>query len=391
MPKKATPLHPSQIKKLPPGKHADGFGLYLVVAPTGAARWWSWRGMVLGRRVEYGLGRIEVVPLADARAKAREYWSVARGGDDPLEGKRRERGELTSFEEVARELWRRDVEPKGGKHSKQWITTLERHAFPTIGNRPVGAIVRSEIFAVLDPIWRKTPETARRVRQRINAIFSFAIGKGYRSTPNPVDDALSRSLGNNQTAPKHHRAVTVEDAPDAFARIMKAEGMGARALSFAILTAARSGEVRGAKWTEFDGESALWSVPADRMKARRDHIVPFPPEAASILRTLPAYEEIDRFPKVSDFVFPSGRVGSPLSDMTLAAVMKRLKIEGTPHGWRSTFRDWGERAGKWNPRALELCLAHVDPNRVQAAYLRDDLIETRKEILAEWANYLLGL
>lgn len=389
LPKRATHLNDRQIrsglKASPKGvaKYADGHGLYLNVSEGG--RWWSWRGTVHGRRVEFGVGALDLVPPIEARKIALDWQRVAREGGDPRQARDAAKGKKITFEEVARLVWERDVNgvAKNAKARDQWINSLKTYAFPRIGKRAIHGVTRSDVEAVLSPIWREKPETARRVRQRMNAVFAAAIGKGYFEGANPVDKELSKALGQHTTRQKHHAAVHFRDLPDVYHKIASGEGNGSRALAFTILTAARSGEVRGMTWDELDLEAGVWTVPEERMKAGREHTVPLSPQALALLVSTPRMKD-------ENLVFPGTRQHKPMSDATMAAVLKRLGIAATVHGFRSTFRDWAEVNTNASHAAKELSLAHVNKDRVEAAYLRDGLLDQRRELLDEWARFATG-
>jgi len=387
-----------------PGRHHDGGGLYLVVSEarddaTGRrARWWVWRGTVQGKRRELGLGSAELLPLKAARELAREYRRVAREGGDPTTLRRK--SAIPTFEAAAREVWAAQIEghARNPRHAAQWLGSLEAYAFPVIGSRSVDAVDQGEVLRVLAPIWTEKPETARRVRQRLRTVFAWARTAGHRTAPNPVDD-VELGLARQKRVTGHHTALNWKELPGVLRRIEATGGTGALALRFTILTAARSGEVRGATWKEIDLEAGVWAIPAGRMKAGRPHRVPL---TAAVLEAL-------RLP-VADpdaLVFPAARrrdgTVPPLSDMTLAAVLKRLDVrvaadgtletregEGrvaTVHGMRSTFRDWAEEAVSFPHEVKEAALAHAVGNKVEAAYRRTDLFDRRREMMDAWARW----
>ena len=388
MPKRVRPLTDTQIRRglkpTSPGeitKTADGRGLYLNVSDGG--RWWSWRGTVHGRRVELGIGALDLVPPSEARTTAIEWQRIAKAGGDPRQVRDAHRGAKVTFEQAARTVWARDVEgiARNAKAATQWITSLETYVFPKIGRRPIAGVRRADVKAVLDPIWKTKPETARRVRQRIGSIFAYAIGQGYYTDASPVDRELTRSLDPHKREQEHHSRVGIAELPATFARIEGVKGSGARALAFGILTAARPGEVRGATWEEIDFDAGLWTIPGARMKAGREHIVPLSPAAIAILRGVP---------RADRFVFASSKRGAPISNATMAAVLKRLGVEATVHGFRSTFRDWVEINDVGTEAGRELALAHVNTDATRAAYQRDGLVEQRRTMMARWAEFATG-
>lgn len=386
MPKIAKTLTPLEVRRITkPGLHAVGevVGLCLNVKATGA-RSWILRTVVDGKRCEIGLGSFPTIPLADARQLAREALLDIRKGTNPVAErlhKRRRSG--WTFEKVALDYidlhapqWR------NAKHRDQWESTLRTYAFPTFGSKHVADVVKGDVLAVVEPLWLTKNETAVRLRGRIEAVLDFAMRREYR--PEGINPAALKGLGlprANKVAPvEHHGAVAIDDV-HAFAEKLKATaGMSAKALLFVLYTAARSGEVRGARWGEFDLDAALWSIPGERMKSGRPHRVPLSPEAVALLQFVPRFEGVD-------IVFP-GKENKPLSDMSLTAVMRRMGLQAVPHGLRSTFRDWcGERTATPNEVA-EMCLAHAVGSQTEAAYRRGDMLDRRREVMDLWAKFI---
>lgn len=375
-------LNPISVRRASkPGRYADGNGLYLVVSQSGA-RSWVWRGMVYGRRRELGIGGANTVDLKAAREVAWEWRRIARSGGDPEVVRDAERRGTLSFAEAATRVHREQIvtTARNAKHAAQWLSSLERYAFPIIGRTPVARVKQSDIHRILSPIWLEKQETARRIRQRLRTIMAWATTAGYFVGANPVDD-IEKGLSKQRLRPRHFKAVPWTKVPEVYAAISGASGLGALALRFAILTAARSGEVRGARWSEIDLADAVWTVPAERMKAEREHRVPLTPHALQILEAARPLRD------PTDLVFPGSRAGRPLSDMTLAAVLKRLRIDATVHGFRSSFRDFAEEAGSYSHAAKELSLAHRVGNAVQRAYLRADLFQERSRLMMDWAQF----
>lgn len=370
-----------------PGRYADGAGLYLVVSETGA-RQWLWRGVVHGRRRDLGIGSARLVPLKDAREIARRWQRIAREGGDPAAERDRERRKSLTFAEAARGYWTEHIEPnnRNGKHNAQWLRTLETHAFPAIGALPVHAVRQADVLRVLTPIWTETAETARRVKQRLAAVLDWCIAAGHRETANPVE-GVTKGLPRQRDKVAHHAALPWADLPALMQRLGEVEGVGALALRFAILTAARSGEARGATWAEIDLEAAVWTIPAERMKAEVEHRVPLSAPAVALLRGVQGLSPTFAFPS------PVGpKKGAPagsrrLSDMTLAKVLKRLDVDAVPHGFRSTFRDWAEEATDYPHAVKEAALAHTVRDKVEAAYRRTDLFAKRREMMDAWAAW----
>ncbi|MEO6746677.1 MAG: integrase arm-type DNA-binding domain-containing protein, partial [Caldimonas sp.] len=346
MPRKAKALSPLEVRRLTrAGRWSVGGtdGLALQVTPSGA-RSWVLRVAAGGRQREMGLGSFPTVPLAEAREKARQHRALVKQGVDPIASRRAassaasaERQAQKTFSEVAAQyIAQHEKSWKNAKHQAQWAATLRTYAEPSIGRLLVRDIRPAHVIAVLEPIWTTKTETATRVRSRIELVLDYAAARGYREGLNPArwKGNLDAALPNaSKVAPvRHHAAVEVKEVA-AFVKSLRAQGgVGARALEFAVLTAARSGEVRGVIWAEIDLKAALWTIPATRMKSGREHRVPLSKPAIKLLRALPG----DRLPQ--DHVFPGMR--GPLSDMSLTAVLRRMDVSATAHGFRSTFRDW---------------------------------------------------
>ena len=363
------------------GRYCDGNGLYLHVDPSGARRWVQ-RLVIRGKPHVLGLGSYTLVSLAEARELALDNRKLARSGGDPLAAKRRGHG-MPTFEEAAAKV----LEQKRGawrnpKHANDWPASLRLYAFPQIGDKPVCDVTSADVLQILTPIWHDKPETARRVRQRISAVMKWAVAMQHRPD-NPAGDAVGQALGRQQAVVRHMRALPHGEVAAAVAAVRASQAWsGTRlAFEFLVLTAARSGEVRLATWAEIDLDAAVWTVPAARMKALREHRVPLCGRAVEIL------DEAAALGEGTDLVFPSRR-GKALSDMTLSKLVKEQGIAAVPHGFRSSFRDWaGERTN--HPReVVESALAHVVRNKVEAAYARSDLFERRRRLMDDWAAYL---
>jgi integrase len=364
--------------RLQPGMHNDGAGLYLRVSKTGGKSW-ILRCRVHGVKRDIGLGGVAMVSLADARTKAVEMRTVARTGGDPLAERSRAKG-IPTFEEAARSVWREQIETtaRNEKHKAQWINTLRDYAFPIIGNRRVDVIRSGDILRVLQPIWLEKPETARRVRQRLRMVFDWSIAAQHREISNPLA-GIEKALPKQGDKTRHHTALPFAELPGLMERLASAEGVGAMAVRYAILTAARSGEVRGARWSEIDLDAAVWTIPGERMKAKEEYRIPLTAEALAVLEQVRGLDD--------DLVFPGRRRGRPLSDMSLTAVLKRLNVPVTVHGFRSTFRDWTSER-KNVPRAIaEMCLAHTVGNAVERAYARSDLFDKRRDLMQRWSLF----
>lgn len=392
MPKKAKEQSALEVKRInEPGRHAVGYidGLLLVVKDSGAKSWML-RTMVGNKRRNIGLGSYPEISLAEARESAREIKKKIRQGVDPVEEKKATRRALfnqakrLTFSEAAR-LCHKQKSPefKNEKHSKQWLSTIERYAFPVIGTIPVDEIELQHILSVLEPIWHEKTETATRLRQRIEAVLSWATVSGHRTGDNParwqghLDAVLPKP--NKLKKVNHHAAMPWQQIGAFMQELRKRQGVAARALEFLILTVTRSGEVRLAVWDEIDIENRIWTIPGDRMKTGKEHTVPLTDNAVRLMERLPRF-------KGSPYVFPAAR-GGPLSDMAISAVCKRMEIAAVPHGFRSTFRDWAAEATNFPREVCEMALAHTIESKVEAAYRRGDLFQKRRKLMEAWAEF----
>lgn len=393
MPKKAKELSAIEVVRInSPGLHSVGgvAGLHLQVAP-GGARTWILRFTAAAKRRDMGLGGFPDVTLAMAREKARAARLLADQGIDPILQRKQARSALAAqqaaektFSRCAREyIDAKSAEWSNPKHASQWTNTLETYAFPRLGQLLVSDVELPQILDVLKPIWATKTETATRVRGRIEAVLDWATVHHYRQGLNParwkghLDKILAAPA--KVTKVQHHKALAIDAVPAFLAALREQAGMGARALEFAILTAARSGEVRGAAWSEVDLARAEWVVPATRMKAGKEHRVPLSAPAVQLLKALPRMEK-------TPLVFPSAK-GSPLSDMTLLAVMRRMGADAVPHGFRSCFKDWATERTGYSREAVEMSLAHAIGDKVEAAYRRGDLFARRQRLMADWAKF----
>lgn len=396
MPKVAIELSALAVKNLrKPGMHFVGTvpGLALHITDEGA-RSWILRVMVAGRRREMGLGPFPAVPLVEAHRKAREAREAIAKGLDPLAERRAQKSaniaataSALTFKRCAEDyITKHAAEWKSAKHAQQWGNTLAAYAYPVLGELLVRDVQKQHVLRVLEPIWTTKTETASRVRGRIELVLSYAMQAGYR--PDGMNPARWRG-GLDKLLPRpskvsvaeHHRALPIDNAPSFMVQLRDVGGMGARALEFAILTAARSGEVRGATWAEIDLDGKVWTVPAARMKAGREHRVPLSAAALSLLNDLPRSDDDGAL------LFPAAG-GGTLSDMTLSAVMRRMQVDAVPHGFRSTFRDWAAERTKYPNELAEMALAHTIENKAEAAYRRGDLLQRRADMMADWAAFL---
>ena len=364
------------------GRYCDGHGLYLEVETTGRRRWLQ-RLVIRGQRSELGLGSFPLVTLKDAREQALANRRLARAGGDPLAEKRRARGVPTFAVAASRLLEQKRAGWRNPKHAKDWPASLERHAFPRIGDRSVSEVTSADVLEILNPIWHHKPETARRLRQRINAVMEWAVVMEYR-TDNPCD-RVGATLGRQRDVVRHMAALPHAEVAEALAtvRASRATTAAKLAFEFLVLTAARSGEVRLAEWTEIDSDAAVWTVPAERTKANREHQVPLSPRAIEIIGAARALADD------TGLVFPSRR-GKPLSDMTLSKLLKEQGIPAVPHGFRSSFRDWAAEETNHPREVAEAALAHQVKDKVEAAYARSTLFERRRRLMNDWSLYLSG-
>lgn len=415
-PKKASELTAKQVRDFKEtGSHAVGgvAGLILQIKSP-YAKSWILRTKIGDRRVHIGLGGFPDVSMADAREKARELKNLIKQGIDPLAEKKASKlammqaqARAVTFEEIAKQTHLvKKQEYKNHKHSNQWITSLENYAFPILAKMPIDEIETADVLAVLKPIWTTKTETATRVRQRIAAAFDHATAAGFRTKPNPAawkgnlepllpsPEKLKKRQGR---ANNHHPALPIDDIQRFMSKLQKRAGTGARALEFTILTAARSGEIRGATWDEIDIKEKVWRLSAERMKAEKAHTVPLSDAAIKLIMFMP---------RESKHIFPSSK-GGELSDATLAATIKRMHEDeaiagnqgfidpangrtATPHGFRSTFKDWTRQKNRFPDEWSELALAHVNNDATRSAYARNELLDERAEMMQAWSDFIYG-
>lgn len=343
-----------------------------------------------------GLGSFPAVSLAEARERARTAREAIRGNTDPIEDARRARSVLraqsakamTFKAAAAAYIAAHGAGWRNAKHAQQWSSTLETYAYPVIGDLSVEHVEASHVLKILEPIWTTKIETASRLRGRIETVLDWAAARGYRKGDNParwrghLEMLLAKPGQLRRVKPiKHHRAIPVSEIGTFIHKLRSVEGIGARALEFVTLTACRSGEARGAKWSEIDIEQHVWVIPADRMKAGAEHRVPLSDRAVDLLKALPRMAG-------TDLVFPAPRGGGVLSDMTLAQIMRRMEADGVPHGMRSTFRDWAAERTNYPREIAEAALAHTIQNKAERAYLRSDVFKKRARMMQDWANFI---
>lgn len=398
MPKRAKELSALEVARLkPPGLHMVGgvTGLGLQIGESQSARSWVLRYSLDGRRRDKGLGSFPEVGLADARTAARAARAGIRLGEDPIASERAARSAATAaraasktFSECAAAYVKaKSPEWANAKHVGQWTSTLQTYAEPIIGSLLVKDIDTPHILQILEPIWRLKTETAVRLRGRLENILDWSIARKYRPGPNPArwkgHLALMLPAPGKVAKVSHHAALPYAAVPAFMARLLEIQGEAAKALRFAILCASRSGEVRGALWSEIDLHSRTWTIPPERMKAKRIHRVPLSTAAVRLLQKKTHLNELG-------FVFPGSRGDCALSDMTLTATMRRMQIDAVPHGFRSSFRDWIAEQTSYPRELAEKALAHTLPDAVEAAYQRGDMLEKRRQMMQAWADYCEG-
>ena len=363
------------------GRYCDGNGLYLQVQPSGA-RSWIQRIVIRGRRRELGLGGFPLVSLKEARAQAATNRRLARAGGDPLADRHKADG-MPTFAETAERVWA-DKHPgwRHPRHARDWMASLRRYAFPRIGRMPVADVTSADVLDTLRRVWHLRPATARRLRQRISAVMEWAVAMQYR-TDNPCN-RIGPVLGPQQDLVRHMPALNHAKVSGAIRTIWASGATPAvkLAFEFLVLTATRSGEVRGARWDELDLSARVWTIPATRTKAKREHRVPLSGRAVQILESASALEHGKGL-----LVFP-GQGGKPIGETRLSKLLKNHGIAAVPHGFRSSFRDWAAEATNHPREVIEAALGHVVTNRTEAAYARSDLFERRRRLMDEWAAYL---
>jgi integrase len=371
-----------------PGMYADGGGLYLRISAGKKAgkRWvFLYRRPADGKRCEIGLGGTSAVPLAKARKKADEARALVADGKDPLAA--RQAGErMPTFGELAdQHIKAMGSSWRSPKHRAQWETTLKVHA-KSLRDKPVNEITTADVLEVLRPIWQAIPETASRVRGRIENVLDAAKVQGFRDGENPAAwrGHLKLILPARQKLTRgHHAAMAIDDLPTFMASLRARPAVAARCLEFAVLTAARSGEALGARWDEIDLAAKVWIVPAARMKATREHRVPLCARALAIL------EEMEPLRDGGGYLFPGHRPAQPLSSMALEMILRRMKVSGvTVHGFRSTFRDWCGNRTSFPRELAEHALSHVIGDKAEQAYRRDDALERRRPVMDAWERFL---
>jgi integrase len=384
-------LRARDLKTKEPGFHEDGGGLRFKVDSSAedptkpGARRWVLRLTINGRRVDRGLGSYPDVTLDMARNEAAEFRRAARDGRDRAHERRLQVAKCTTFKQAFEQFFKlKRQQLSNAKHVKQWPATMQAYVFPKIGNRPVGEITHSEIIGVLEPIWRTKPETAKRVLQRVGYVFKLAIRRGMRRDASPCD-YVAEELGTHHCEVEHHLALPHAEVRQFIEMLRDSPATPVTKLAFEwlILTATRSGETRGAAWSEIDEAKALWAIPKERMKkGHREHIVPLSDRCLAIAK------EARGLNPCSALLFPSAS-GKPLSDMTFTKLLRDrgLADRATAHGFRSSFRDWTTETNQCREVVAEAALAHTVKDKTEAAYRRSDYLEERTSLMQRWAEY----
>lgn len=396
MPRKlSNALTPLAVKSAKPGRHADGGGLHLLVKESGA-RSWVYRFMLKGKARDIGLGAAsgpETISLATARDKAAALRLQVKAGVDPLAKRHREASEALAsaqaaqiagitFKAVAESyIAANEASWRNAKHRQQWLNTLASYVYPVMGELPVADIGTAHVLKILEPIWQDKPETASRIRGRIETVLDAAKARGYREGENPARwrGHIAQILpARSRLTRGHHKAMPYDALPEFVAKLRKREAVAALALEFAILTATRTGEVIGATWAEVDLDKAIWTIPAARMKGGREHRIPLSQRELEILQAVQPLGE--------EWLFPAIK-GGAMSGMAMSMLLRRMKVGVTVHGFRSSFRDWAAECTGYAHEVAEMALAHVIGNKAEAAYRRGDLFEKRRRLMQDWAVY----
>jgi integrase len=371
-----------------PGRYCDGNGLYLVVDPSGAKRW-VLRTVIKGRRADIGLGSVRLVTLSEAREQATSLRKVARSNGDPLAQRRHERKHVPTFAEAAETIHTERVPSfRNSKHAAQWLQSLKTYVFPVFGSNLVDRIEPADVLRALSPIWLTKPETARRVKQRVEVVLSWAKAHGFVTGDNAAAN-VGEVLPRQADTKEHFAAMPYKEVPSFVARLNEAiiSEPTRLGLELLILTALRTKEARMGEWCEIDWEASTWTIPAARqLKKKRPtpHIVPLSPRCIEILRLL------RKLASTSPYIFPGKGGAKPISDMTFLMALRRLGLEITSHGFRSSFRDWAAEETNHRNEVIEKCLAHEIPNKVEAAYRRGDLLAKRLALMCDWSDYVAG-
>lgn len=366
-----------------PGRYGDGKGLFLMVGKRESASWVV-RVQKNGNRRDIGVGSASKVSLSTARELAEAVRTQIEAGIDPIAERKKAKG-IPTFREAAEIVFEANRGKwSNGKHLWQWKRTLEMFVYPAIGDLRVSEVRAPQVHDLLATIWLEKPETARRVRQRVGMVLDWAFSKGFRDSEAPMR-SITKGLPRQPRNAGHHAAMPYPDVPAFLSRLREKETWGRLALQGAILTAARSGEIRSATWDELDLEAGLWTIPASRMKAKREHVVPLSPAAKCIFQ-----RAADLRTASARFVFQGAHRDKPMSDMTLIKVLRDMKEPFTAHGFRSSFRDWVSETTSFPGELAEAALAHAVGNKTEAAYRRGNLLEKRRALMDAWGDYCGG-
>jgi integrase len=386
-------LTTKRIEKLPPGKHADGQGLYCLATKTGG-RSWALRYERQGRERWHGLGPCHTFKPEEARQRARKAKQLLFDGIDPIDAAREQRSKLAlqaartiTFADAAKQYFdQHQASWSSVKHAHQFWKSLETYAFPVIGKLPVSSVDTGLILKIIEPIWKDQYQTASRVRGRVASVLDWTTVRGYRSGTNPAQwkGHLAEVLPakGEFTKVEHHAALPYADVPSFVAQLSQHQGIAPHAFEFLILTAARTSEVLSARWSEFDFENRIWIIPPDRMKTRKEHRVPLTDRMIKILKALPC-EGGD-----NGLVFIGSKANAPLAKNTLSKLVGTMGHDCTVHGFRSSFRTWAAESTAFPREIIEAALAHATGNAVELAYQRSDVIEKRRQLMAQWAAFI---
>ena len=388
---KMTKKHPNneltalKVRKLDiPGRYADGNNLYLEIDKSGARRW-TLRVTVLGRRRDMGLGGVSTVSLEEARELAYQYKKIARSGGDPILERQKNKGLQTTLIHCAKKVHQINLPTwKNQKFAKQWFSSLEHHVFPAIGKLPISQVTSADILRVLIPIWNTKGDTAKKIKQRLRMIIKWARAQGYFQGDDPVELA-EQALPKQLKSDDHHKSLEFEKLPEMISNLRKSKiSLPTKlALEFTILSACRTSEVLNAKWEEIDLTKLIWSIPSERMKGGKIHQVPLTDRMTVILN------DCKKLKTNNDLLFPSEINGEALSNNTMRlALKKRLKVDATVHGMRSSFKDWASETTNFANEVSEMALAHAISNKTELAYRRRTLIEKRRQLMQKWSDYL---
>ncbi len=368
-----------------PGRYTDGDGLTLYVDSAGR-RYWQLRYRLDDKRRDLSLGAVRTMTLREAREAAQNAQVLIRGGIDPIAARKKKAASTITFATAAERVHASNVAGwSNGKHQDQWLASLRNHAFPLIGSKSVAEVSRSDVVAVLAPIWLELPETARRVKQRIEAIIDWAVGEEIRQDGlnfKLVQKALPRQVRRTV----HMAALHPADVPGFMKKLAMspATPIVRAATELMILTASRPANIRFMAWNEIDTEACVWRIPAEKMKMKRDHLVPLMPRALELIELMKPHRRPN-----GNFVFPGERPGKPMSENTKCKAVQSLGVDSTAHGFRSSFKDWARAVG-WEDYLSEFQLAHIDDNKSREPYGRDGQLALRREMMTEWAGFIAG-